>query len=58
MLGSNINGRKIEKEENNTMKRILALILAAMMLFTLTGCGMEALLSGLGGESPEGVKNT
>ena len=40
------------------MKRILALILAAMMLFSLTGCGMEDLLSGLGGESPEGVKNT
>lgn len=40
------------------MKRILALILAAMMLSSLTGCGIEDLLSGLGGESPEGVKNT
>ena len=40
------------------MKRILALVLAAVMLFSLTSCGMEDLLSGLGGESPEGVKNT
>ena len=40
------------------MKKILAILLAAMMLFSLTGCGMENLLSGLGGESPEGVKNT
>ena len=40
------------------MKKLLAILLAAMMLFSLTGCGMENLLSGLGGESPEGVKNT
>ena len=40
------------------MKKLLALLLAAMMVFALTGCGMENLLSGLVGESPEGVKNT
>ena len=40
------------------MKKLLAILLAAMMVFALTGCGMENLLSGLGGESPEGVKNT
>ena len=40
------------------MKKLLAILLAVMMLFSLTGCGMENLLSGLGGESPEGVKNT
>ena len=40
------------------MKKLLAILLAAMMLFSLTGCGMENLLSGLVGESPEGVKNT
>ena len=40
------------------MKRILAIILASMMLFSMTGCGMEDLLSRFGESSPEGVTNT
>ncbi len=40
------------------MKKLLAILLAAMMLTSLTGCGIESLLSGFGEGSPSGVKNT
>ncbi len=40
------------------MKKLLAILLAATMLFTMTGCGVEGLLSGLGKGSPAGVTNT
>ena len=49
---------KNKEEKDNTMKRLLAILLAAMMVFSLTGCGMKDLLSGLGEGSPAGVKNT
>ena len=40
------------------MKKLLAIILAAMILLSMTGCGIEDLLSGLGESSPAGVTNT
>ncbi len=40
------------------MKKLFAILLAAILLFSMTGCGMENLLSKLGEGSPAGVTNT
>ena len=40
------------------MKRTLAIILAIMIIFPLTGCGIEGLISGLSEGTPSGVTNT
>ena len=40
------------------MKKLLSILLAIMMLFSMTGCGMEDLLSRFGESSPTGVTNT